>query len=301
MFLQCVICLSAKASMQTQPCGHRVVCRLCFVKTIQATVAQRTLPLRCVVCRTKILKLKQAPPPSQSSAHSGQFRSTFGSAVAASSVAVFRSRSSVRSSAATVAAAPSSTVPAAASGVQTARAQVASAAASSSPRHAPTPTKLIQPLLIYPASSSAPHASATAHHCGHHRQLSHHHNHHHYQLQQNQLHHQQQQQPRRVMAAWSSDEPSSIEAPLDVVAAAATTTGSFGRGGLSMPASGIAASNDLYHQVDATERSVDCRPSRLAQRGLRTTSECSPLRHLTSVAGFKTKSSSLPHQSQRHA
>ena len=49
--------------MQTQPCGHRVVCRLCFVKTIQTAVAQRVLPLRCVVCRTKILKLKQSPPP----------------------------------------------------------------------------------------------------------------------------------------------------------------------------------------------------------------------------------------------
>ena len=34
---QCVICLGAKATMQTQPCGHRVVCRRCFVKTIQVT------------------------------------------------------------------------------------------------------------------------------------------------------------------------------------------------------------------------------------------------------------------------
>jgi len=48
--------------MQTYPCGHRVVCRLCFVKTIQTAVAQRVLPLRCVVCRTKILKLKQTSP-----------------------------------------------------------------------------------------------------------------------------------------------------------------------------------------------------------------------------------------------
>ena len=45
--------------MQTFPCGHRVVCRRCFVKTIQAAVSQRLLPLRCVVCRAKILRLKQ--------------------------------------------------------------------------------------------------------------------------------------------------------------------------------------------------------------------------------------------------
>ena len=68
VLLQCVICMSSKATMQTQPCGHRVVCRLCFVKTIQTAVAQRVLPLRCVVCRTKILKLKQSTPQSSSSA-----------------------------------------------------------------------------------------------------------------------------------------------------------------------------------------------------------------------------------------
>ena len=68
---QCVVCLCAKASMQTMPCGHKVVCRKCFVKTIQVAVTQRCLPLRCVVCRTRILKLKQevntAPmtPPTQ--------------------------------------------------------------------------------------------------------------------------------------------------------------------------------------------------------------------------------------------
>lgn len=45
--------------MQTYPCGHRVVCRRCFVKTIQIAVSQRMLPLRCVICRTKILRLKQ--------------------------------------------------------------------------------------------------------------------------------------------------------------------------------------------------------------------------------------------------
>jgi hypothetical protein len=46
--------------MQTYPCGHRVVCRKCFVKTIQMAVAQRLLPLRCVICRAKILRLKHS-------------------------------------------------------------------------------------------------------------------------------------------------------------------------------------------------------------------------------------------------
>ena len=54
------MCLCAKATMQTFPCGHKVVCRKCFVKTIQVAVTQRCLPLRCVVCRSRVLKLKQA-------------------------------------------------------------------------------------------------------------------------------------------------------------------------------------------------------------------------------------------------
>ncbi|CAB3230776.1 unnamed protein product [Arctia plantaginis] len=58
---ECVICVNAKATMQTSPCGHRVVCRRCFVKTIQMAVSQRLLPLRCVICRAKILRLRQAP------------------------------------------------------------------------------------------------------------------------------------------------------------------------------------------------------------------------------------------------
>ncbi|XP_039280334.1 serine-rich adhesin for platelets [Nilaparvata lugens] len=68
---ECVICVNAKATMQTSPCGHRVVCRKCFVKTIQMAVSQRLLPLRCVICRAKILRLKHTSsawlvPPSAS-------------------------------------------------------------------------------------------------------------------------------------------------------------------------------------------------------------------------------------------
>jgi hypothetical protein len=60
------VCLCAKATMQTYPCAHKVVCRKCFVKTIQVAVTQRCLPLRCVVCRTRILKLKQSVPSGSS-------------------------------------------------------------------------------------------------------------------------------------------------------------------------------------------------------------------------------------------
>ncbi|XP_020284157.1 arginine/serine-rich protein PNISR [Pseudomyrmex gracilis] len=60
---ECVICVNARATMQTAPCGHRVVCRRCFVKTIQMAVSQRLLPLRCVICRAKILRLKQTLIP----------------------------------------------------------------------------------------------------------------------------------------------------------------------------------------------------------------------------------------------
>lgn len=54
---ECVICINARATMQTSPCGHRVVCRRCFVKTIQSAVAQRLLPLRCVICRYRVQKI----------------------------------------------------------------------------------------------------------------------------------------------------------------------------------------------------------------------------------------------------
>ncbi|XP_055619706.1 ensconsin [Toxorhynchites rutilus septentrionalis] len=54
---ECVICINARATMQTSPCGHKVVCRRCFVKTIQSAVAQRLLPLRCVICRARINRL----------------------------------------------------------------------------------------------------------------------------------------------------------------------------------------------------------------------------------------------------
>lgn len=57
---ECVICMSAKATMQTFPCGHTVICRKCFIKTIQVAVSQRCLPLKCVICRTRILKLRQS-------------------------------------------------------------------------------------------------------------------------------------------------------------------------------------------------------------------------------------------------
>jgi len=73
--MQCVVCLSAKATMKTLPCGHCVVCRKCFVKTIQTAVTDRCLPLRCVVCRTKILKLKQQSTPSAKSRPHATIRS----------------------------------------------------------------------------------------------------------------------------------------------------------------------------------------------------------------------------------
>lgn len=68
---QCVVCLAAAATMQTFPCGHKVVCRKCLIKTIQVAVSQRCLPLRCVICRDRILTLH----------HTTQFHSsTFGAA-----------------------------------------------------------------------------------------------------------------------------------------------------------------------------------------------------------------------------
>lgn len=65
---QCLQCKSARATMQTLPCGHCIVCRKCFVRSIQEAVLQRALPLRCMLCRERILNLNQPsgscrPPP----------------------------------------------------------------------------------------------------------------------------------------------------------------------------------------------------------------------------------------------
>ncbi|KAG5887019.1 hypothetical protein JTB14_008375 [Gonioctena quinquepunctata] len=74
---ECVICIHAKANMQTVPCGHQVVCRKCFVKTIQIAVTQRLLPLRCVICRAKVLRLKTGPIlPNSASGYSMNSRSS---------------------------------------------------------------------------------------------------------------------------------------------------------------------------------------------------------------------------------
>ena len=38
----------------------QVVCKKCFYLSVQTAVQERCLPLRCVLCRTKILRLQQA-------------------------------------------------------------------------------------------------------------------------------------------------------------------------------------------------------------------------------------------------
>ena len=43
----------------TKTFNVQVVCRQCFVRTIQMAVAQKRLPLRCILCRAKVLRIKQ--------------------------------------------------------------------------------------------------------------------------------------------------------------------------------------------------------------------------------------------------
>uniref|UniRef100_A0A5S6QK52 RING-type domain-containing protein n=1 Tax=Trichuris muris TaxID=70415 RepID=A0A5S6QK52_TRIMR len=59
---ECVVCLTNRASLQTFPCGHMVLCRKCFVKTVQVALDERQLPLRCIICRSRIVRLKQQYP-----------------------------------------------------------------------------------------------------------------------------------------------------------------------------------------------------------------------------------------------
>ena len=44
--------------MQVSPCGHQSLCRLCFVHNIREAVANRDLPLRCLICNAKIARVK---------------------------------------------------------------------------------------------------------------------------------------------------------------------------------------------------------------------------------------------------
>ena len=44
--------------MQVAPCGHQALCRLCFVHNIQEAVAARDLPLKCLMCGSKIIRVK---------------------------------------------------------------------------------------------------------------------------------------------------------------------------------------------------------------------------------------------------
>ncbi|GFN80660.1 reticulocyte-binding protein 2-like a [Plakobranchus ocellatus] len=69
---ECVVCLAAPACMQTFPCGHKVVCRKCLIKTIQVAVSQRCLPLRCVICRNRILRLQHTSAKGSAITHHQQ-------------------------------------------------------------------------------------------------------------------------------------------------------------------------------------------------------------------------------------
>ncbi|ELU00625.1 hypothetical protein CAPTEDRAFT_206592 [Capitella teleta] len=139
---ECVVCLASKATMQTFPCGHKVVCRKCFIKTIQVAVTTRSLPLTCVVCRTKILKLKQTGEESSSSSstsskkHSGQGSTARKLAGPAQLARQLLSGGS---------------------GAASARQQSSSSQASSKHHHDGHPaTKIMKPLLICPSQSSSP-------------------------------------------------------------------------------------------------------------------------------------------------
>ena len=56
--LQCAVCLCNEANIKTYPCRHTVICRPCFIKSIKSAIDQRTLPIRCIVCRCQILRAR---------------------------------------------------------------------------------------------------------------------------------------------------------------------------------------------------------------------------------------------------
>lgn len=123
---ECLGCGECRAVMQVSPCGHQALCRLCFIKNIQQAVSSRSLPLCCVMCHTKIQRVKnnhranhairggqgrprsfpssvsgyQLPTLSKSQSHySVHSASSCGSARSVRSSASLRSISSIKSSA----------------------------------------------------------------------------------------------------------------------------------------------------------------------------------------------------------
>lgn len=55
--------------MQVAPCGHQALCRLCFVHNIQEAVAARDLPLKCLLCGSKIIRVKNNTKAGQGTDH----------------------------------------------------------------------------------------------------------------------------------------------------------------------------------------------------------------------------------------
>ena len=55
--------------MQVAPCNHQALCRLCFVHTIQEAVAARDLPLKCLLCGSKIIRVKNNSKSGQEMIH----------------------------------------------------------------------------------------------------------------------------------------------------------------------------------------------------------------------------------------
>ena len=55
--------------MQVAPCGHQALCRLCFVHNIQEAVATRDLPLKCLMCGSKIIRVKNNTKAGQGTDH----------------------------------------------------------------------------------------------------------------------------------------------------------------------------------------------------------------------------------------
>ena len=69
IFFQCMVCCQARSVMQVSPCGHQSLCRLCFVHNIQEAVAARDLPLKCLLCGAKIIRVKNNSKAGQGTDH----------------------------------------------------------------------------------------------------------------------------------------------------------------------------------------------------------------------------------------
>lgn len=54
----CIVCYERSPNIVTLPCKHSDVCSDCFIEIIYVAVKNSQYPLRCVLCRQKVERIR---------------------------------------------------------------------------------------------------------------------------------------------------------------------------------------------------------------------------------------------------